>query len=113
MVRIPEVTKLQMALKAGRKKQVLLRICELLREGNADAQVQAMAAEMLTPKPRGRPPSLPRDWFEIAQRFEDLRSEGMKYEDAMLEVIGEFGTSDGHVRGCLKIYREAEDEDRN
>ncbi|MCO5145545.1 MAG: hypothetical protein M9895_05115 [Aquamicrobium sp.] len=97
------------ALAEGRKGDAERLICEILLSGKADNVVQRLAAEMIRPpkKGKGRPKSLPQHWFDIGTDFDDFRSRGMKYEEAMRELERRYGFSDATLRKAITFYNDA------
>jgi hypothetical protein len=100
---------IQSALAEGRKEDAKTEIVRLLLTGKADKIVQLLAAEMIRPpkKKRGRPQALKRHWLEIGEQFQELRDNGVKYEEALHLVSKKFGYSKTHIRDAVTLYDEA------
>ncbi|OQM77558.1 hypothetical protein [Manganibacter manganicus] len=97
------------AIAEGRTKDAERLTYDILNAGNADKVVQKIAADMIRrhKRPRGRKKSLPQFWLQIGEQFSWLRSDGVKYEDALRQVADEFGYSETHVRKAIKEYDDA------
>lgn len=104
-----QASPIQSALAEGRAEDAKRMIVDLLRQGNADRVVQAIAADLIKPPKRkpGRQKALPQFWFEIAEEFDSLRDGGASYEDALTKTAQKFGYSETHVRNCLRVFDEA------
>ncbi len=50
---------------------------------------------------------MPRRWYAIGRRFEELREEGAAYDGARRIIAAEFAMSETVVQGTLKFYRDA------
>lgn len=114
MAKLPDTFSLaafpiECALSEGRKEDAKRLICELLREGKADRVVQRIAADMISNKPRkrGRPKSQVKHWLDIGEEFHSLRGDGVKYEDALLQLSEKFGYSETNIRNAVHTYDEA------
>lgn len=117
MPKLPDTFSLQAisirsALQEGRIEDARTLVVDLLRAGQADRAVQALAADMLkpTPRKRGRPKALPQHWYEIGMMFDRLRDDGESYEIALAEVANHFGYSETHARNCVEVYENARAE---
>jgi hypothetical protein len=100
-------------LNEGRTKEAKRRVAAILRDGHATAQVQAIAAEMLEPpsRGRGRPKAkLPSHWYEIGTTVENMRYDGMTYDNAILKAADDFRKDPETIRRADKFYRDAKDE---
>lgn len=106
---------IQAALSEGRTKDAERLTVELLRTGKADAAVQRIAADMISPpkkRGRGRPKALPAHWHEIGEEFSWLRDDGVLYETAVERLSTKFGYSETHVRSAVRIFDAAKDAHR-
>lgn len=114
MARLPpdfsmQAVPIEAAIDEGRKEDAKYLVCEILLTGKADKVVQRLAAEMIRPPKRGkgRPKSLPQHWLDIGSAYDDLRSRGMKYEDAMSELERRYGFADATLRKAIAFYNDA------
>lgn len=98
-------------LNDGREDEARQMVIADLDAGRADDQVQWIAAQMLKPKQRGRgrPSHRPTKWLEAGEAFESLRSDGMKYEAAILATAQKIGQSPEHVETAVTLYRRSRD----
>ncbi|RWF62546.1 hypothetical protein [Mesorhizobium sp.] len=106
-----QASPIQAAISEGRTEDAKTMVVAILRSGNADSVVQALAADLLKPSPRlrGRKPALRRHWFEIGEQFHWLRDDGVKYEDAMRQLSVKFGYSETHIRNAVSDFDAAKE----
>lgn len=100
-------------LDEGRTKEAKRRVAQMLRDGVATPKVQAIAAEMLEPpsRGRGRPKAkFPAHWYEIGVAVENMRCDGMTYDNAILKAAEDFRKDPETVRRAEKFYRDAKGE---
>jgi hypothetical protein len=104
--------RIRAALSQGRLEDAKTAVIELLRAGKASRSIQSIAADMLRPeaRKRGRQKADPQHWYDIADMFNLLRSEGISYESAMVKVAEKFGYSETHVRNSITLHEKARDE---
>ncbi|MGV1856980.1 hypothetical protein [Rhizobium rhizogenes] len=114
MAKLPDGFSLQAlpiesALAEGRTEDAKTAIIAILLSGKADKVVQRLAAEIIRPPKRkpGRKPALARHWFDIGEQFHSMRTDGVKYEKALLALSNKFGYSETHVRKAIAEYDEA------
>lgn len=98
----------------GRRDEARAEVVQLLRDGYSTRPFLTLCAEMLDPAPkkRGQPSRPPKNWFEIAERFEELRDHGKTDEVARELLAKEFGVAERTIARAVKIYRDAEDDGR-
>jgi hypothetical protein len=104
-----QVLPIESALAEGRTEDAKTAIVEILLTGKADKVVQRLAAEMIKPpmRKRGRKPALARHWLDIGEQFYSMRTDGVKYEKALLILSKKFGYSETHIRKAIAEYNEA------
>ncbi|MGB3273849.1 MAG: hypothetical protein WBA66_13280 [Xanthobacteraceae bacterium] len=98
------------ALSEGRREDAITVIVERLRTGNASAEMQAIAADLLRPpqkRGKGRPKSQPQFWYEIGTDLDDLMGGGLTYENAIEALAKKYGVSERHVGNAARYYRDA------
>lgn len=103
---------IETALSEGRTDDAKRMIVELLLSGKADASVQRLAADLIKPpkRARGRRKAHTRYWLDIGEQFHWLRDDGVKYEEALLQLSDKFGVSESHIRNAVAEYNAAKED---
>lgn len=98
----------------GRYDEALKLLLSQLSSGAASSFVQAIAAEMLTPRqpgaPRGPKKKQPYKWLEIGQEYDDLRHDGVKDTEARLILTERHPKGKRTIDSIIAYYNKANAE---
>lgn len=104
------------AIGDGRAEDAMHALVRLLKAGNADKVVQALAAkwiETIGLRPgdakalRGGRKELPKEWLDIAEMVTSLQEDGETYRAAIENTARHFGYSERHIEKCVAMWNGA------
>lgn len=100
-------------LSEGREQDGRTALVEILSAGEATPALQALAADLIKPAKRrpGRRKEQPKHWYDIGSAFDEARSDGVTYEEAIAELSERFGFSEAHIKNAIRFYEQGRNVD--